>query len=100
MFCSKITSVKGILVSDSQTISLIPQKNSWGQFTISVDMFRDILTAHRVFVPFLDFVHAFGSKSHEDHHNWNGFRYNLPLRPPNEIQVYGKLFKVYSLLTY
>lgn len=40
-----------------------------------------VLSAHSVFLPYLDFVQAYGFKTHEDHHNWTGCRSNITQEP-------------------
>jgi hypothetical protein len=50
-----------------------------------------ILEAHRVFLPFLDFVQGYGIKVTEEHHNWTGYRDNISdqLSPDGKDWTYG-----------
>jgi hypothetical protein len=47
-------------------ISIISQEFSWSKFLINEETFRKLITALRVFTPFLNLVHAFGEKTCED----------------------------------
>jgi hypothetical protein len=75
--------------------SMIGQKSSWGRLGVSKNAFKMILASHRVFVPFLDVVHAYGSKTDEEQHNWKGHRWNLSREDPDSTssaKKYGWLF--------
>ena len=82
-------------------LSLIPQQTSWGPLRISSRAFRLILASHHVFVPFLDFVQAYGSKRHADQHNWSGARWKVSHRQvdENSRQVHGKNFLSYASMS-
>jgi len=73
---------------------LISQQISWGSLRVSSHALRLILASHHVFIPFLDFVQAYGSKRHADQHSWSEARWKVSQRSvdENNRQVHGKNF--------
>ena len=71
--------------------SLIFQQSSWGRFCVSLSAFKILLASHHIFVPFLDFVQAYGFKTHEDTHNWSGYRSKTSrAADPQGSDIHGK----------
>ena len=75
-------------------VSFLSQKSSWRQFCITSHTFKILLASHRVFVPFLDFVQAYGVKRDEDSYKWRGCRWNFSPKPSStgDPEIYGKNF--------
>lgn len=64
--------------------SLVQQESSWGRFCITQESFERILSFHRVFPPFLDFIYAYGVKFDEDNRFRDGHHEQISYEPDTE----------------
>ena len=65
IYCSEFACFKKRLARNAPNSyynSIIPQKYSWGQLSITQEACQKILSWHHVFVSFLDVIHSFGFK--------------------------------------
>ncbi|CZR67836.1 uncharacterized protein PAC_17735 [Phialocephala subalpina] len=61
------------LIAQYQAQCIVRQEYTWGRFLVTSSVFRAVLLACETFLPYLDFVNAFGFRKSDDDKNYSRY---------------------------